>query len=59
MHEVRVYDSKGALKKVISEKVLKDRSDHQIMFPSGYGKRGNKPKPGIPEAPKRKQAKSA
>jgi hypothetical protein len=45
MHEVRVYDSSGALKKVISEKSLKARADRQILFPGGYAKGKNKAKP--------------
>ncbi len=59
MHEVRVYDSSGSLKKVISEKALKARADHQILFPSAYGKGGKKAKPQTLPAKKSKQAKSA
>jgi len=59
MHEVRVYDSSGSLKKVISEKALKARSDHQILFPSAYGKGGKKAKPQIIPDKKDSQAKSA
>ena len=59
MHEVRVYDSSGALKKVISEKTLKARADRQILFPGGYskGKKKADPQP-IPEK-NSKQAKLA
>ena len=59
MHEVRVYDSMGALKKVISEKTLKARADRQILSPGGYGKGGKKAKPQPLPAKKRRQAKSA
>ncbi len=59
MHEVRVYDSTGALKKVISEKTLKARADHQILFPSAYGKGGKKAKPQTLPAKKRRPAKLA
>jgi hypothetical protein len=60
MHEVRVYDSSGALKKVISEKTLKARADKQILFPGGYSKGKNKakPQPPIPDK-KSDQAKLA
>jgi hypothetical protein len=60
MHEVRVYDSSGALKKVISEKTLKARADRQILFPGGYSKGGKKakPQPPIPDK-KSNQAKLA
>jgi hypothetical protein len=60
MHEVRVYDSSGALKKVISEKTLKARADRQVLFPGGYakGKKKAKPQPPIP-AKKSSQAKLA
>lgn len=59
MHEVRVYDSSGALKKVISEKTLKARADQQILFPGGYSKGGKKAKPQPIPAKKSTQAKSA
>ena len=59
MHEVRVYDSTGALKKVISEKTLQARADRQILFPAGYRKGGKKAKPQPLPAKKRTQAKSA
>lgn len=60
MHEVRVYDSSGALKKVISEKTLKARADQQILFPGGYAKNQKKakPQPVVP-AKKNSEAKSA
>jgi len=38
MFEVKVYDSSGNLKKVISEKALNKRSDKQINSPSLYRK---------------------
>lgn len=58
MHEVRVYDSSGTLKKVISEKTLKARADRKILFPGGYAKGGKKAKPQPVSAPKGKQAKT-
>jgi len=60
MHEVRVYDSSGALKKVISEKTLKARADRQVLFPGGYakGRKKAKPQPPVP-AKKSSQAKLA
>ena len=45
MHEVKVYDSSGNLKKVISVKALNKRSDKQIQSPSLYNKRGRSAKP--------------
>jgi hypothetical protein len=45
MHEVKVYDSSGNLKKVISVKALTKRSDQQIQTPSLYNKKGRKAKP--------------
>ena len=59
MHEVRVYDSSGALKKVISEKTLKARADRQALFPGGYAKGKKKAKPQIIPAKKSTQAKLA
>ena len=60
MHEVRVYDSAGALKKIISEKTLKARADRQILFPGGYAKGRRKAKPQLPiPAKKSTQAKLA
>ncbi len=59
MHEVRVYDSSGALKKVISEKTLKARADRQILFPGGYSKGGKKAKPQPIIDKKSTQVKSA
>ena len=42
MHEVKVYDHTGNLKKVISVKALKKRSDLIIESPTLYRKsRGN------------------
>jgi hypothetical protein len=45
MHEVKVYDSLGKLKKIISVKSLTKRSDQQINSPSLYVKKGRKAKP--------------
>jgi hypothetical protein len=59
MHEVRVYDSSGALKKVISEKTLKARADRQVLFPGGYAKGRKKTKPQPIPAKKSTQAKLA
>lgn len=47
MNEVRVYDSNGKLKKVISEAALNERSDQQIKFPSMYNRKKAK-KPATP-----------
>lgn len=47
MHEVKVYDSSGNLKKIISVKTLTKRSDQQIKSPSLYNKKGRKAKPMI------------
>ena len=47
MHEVKVYDSSGKLKKVISVKALTKRSDQQINSPSLYIKKGRKAKPSV------------
>ena len=47
MHEVKVYDSSGKLKKVISVKTLTTRSDQQINSPSLYIKKGRKAKPSV------------
>jgi len=38
MHEVRIYDNSGKLKKVVSVKNLNKRSDMQINSPSLYKK---------------------
>jgi len=38
MHEVKVYDSAGNLKKVISVKKLNERSDRLFNTPSLYQK---------------------
>ena len=59
MHEVRVYDSSGALKKVISEKTLKARADRQVLFPGGYAKNKKKSKPQTLPAKKTSRAKLA
>ena len=42
MHEVKVYDSSGKLKTIISVKALTRRSDQQINSPSLYIKKGRK-----------------
>jgi len=44
MHEVKVYDSSGKLKKVISVKSLKIRSSKQLETPAMFlrNKRGRK-----------------
>ena len=47
MHEVKVYDSSGKLKKIISVKALTKRSDQQINSPSLYIKKGRKAKPSV------------
>ncbi len=38
MHEVKIYDSSGNLKKVISVKSLNIRSNKQLEFPSLFKK---------------------
>jgi len=45
MHEVKVYDSSGKLKKVISTQTLNIRSKQQLETPSMFlrNKRGRKP----------------
>jgi hypothetical protein len=45
MHEVKVYDSSGKLKKVISSKALDTRSNQQIETPSMFrrSKKGKMP----------------
>ena len=52
MHEVRVFDGSGNLKKVISVKTLNKRTDKQISTPSFYNKKGRKVKPLVQEVPK-------
>lgn len=44
MHEVKVYDGAGNLKKVISVKKLTERSDKLFNTPSLYQKGSKKPK---------------
>jgi hypothetical protein len=44
MHEVKVYDGAGNLKKVISVKKLTERSDRLFNTPSLYQKGSKKPK---------------
>jgi hypothetical protein len=45
MHEVKVYDSSGKLKKVISTQTLNIRSKQQLETPEMFlrSKRGKKP----------------
>ena len=45
MHEVKVFDSSGKLKKVISTQTLNIRSKQQLETPSMFlrNKRGRKP----------------
>ena len=43
MHEVKVYDAAGNLKKVISVKKLTERSDRLFNTPSLYQKGSKKP----------------
>ena len=52
MHEVKVFDSSGNLKKVISVKTLNKRTDKQISSPSFYNKKGRKVKPLVQEGVK-------
>jgi hypothetical protein len=52
MHEVKVFDGTGNLKKVISVKALNKRTDNQINSPSFYNKKGRKVKPLVQESPK-------
>ena len=49
MHEVKVFDSSGNLKKVISVKTLNKRTEKQISSPSFYNKKGRKVKPLVQE----------
>ena len=66
MHEVKVFDSSGKLKKVISVKSLQKRSLEIIEKPSLFRKKGGPGKPGKTPAqppvaekiPVRKAAKS-
>jgi len=44
MHEVKVFDGAGNLKKVISVKKLTERSDELFKTPSLYQKGSKKPK---------------
>tara|TARA_B100001964_G_scaffold104916_2_gene117128 strand:- start:2242 stop:2418 length:177 start_codon:yes stop_codon:yes gene_type:complete len=49
MHQVKVYDGSGNLKKVISVKALNKRSDNLIESPSQYRRnRGNAKPPAAP-----------
>jgi len=63
MHEVKVFDSSGKLKKVISVKSLQKRSLEIIEKPSLFRKKGGPGKPGktpaqpvVEKAPVRKAA---
>jgi len=48
MHEVKVYDGAGNLKKVISVKKLTERSNQLFNTPSLYQKGSKKPKSPMP-----------
>ena len=52
MHEVKVFDSSGNLKKIISVKTLNKRTEKQINSPSFYNKKGRKVKPFVQEGGK-------
>jgi hypothetical protein len=43
MNPVKVYDSSGSLKKIISSKELKKRADMLIINPMQYRKTNKKP----------------
>ena len=43
MNEVKIYDSSGTLKKIISSKELKKRTDILITNPMQYRKSNKKP----------------
>jgi hypothetical protein len=45
MHEVKVYDSDGKLKKVIPVKTLNQREDRKVEFPDMFRKNKRNPKP--------------
>ena len=45
MHEVKVFDASGNLKKIISIETLNKRTVKQINSPSFYNKKGRKVKP--------------
>ena len=45
MHEVKVFDASGNLKKVISIETLNKRTERQIHSPDFYNKKGRKVKP--------------
>jgi len=51
MHEVKVFDSSGKLKKVISIRSLNNRSNKQLETPALFlkNKRGRKTLPKLPE----------
>tara|TARA_B100000676_G_scaffold235116_1_gene234791 strand:- start:427 stop:621 length:195 start_codon:yes stop_codon:yes gene_type:complete len=45
MHEVKVFDASGNLKKIISIETLNKRTERQINSPYFYNKKGRKVKP--------------
>jgi len=49
MHEVKVFDASGNLKKIISIETLNKRTERQINSPSFYNKKGRKVKPLVQE----------
>lgn len=53
MHEVKVYDNSGKLKKVISIKALNIRSTKQLETPSMFrkNKKGRMPSPKTTKSP--------
>ncbi|QPJ63870.1 MAG: hypothetical protein G3M78_02630 [Candidatus Nitrohelix vancouverensis] len=51
MHEVKVYDGSGKLKKVISVKQLNVRSEKQLESPSFFGRNKKAGKPADNESP--------
>lgn len=50
MHEVRVYDDSGKLKKIISVKELKKRADLQVESPMMFKKNRPAAKPEVPDS---------
>ena len=46
MHQVKIYDNSGNLKKVVSVKTLQKRSDKLIECPSLFRKTNPNSKPG-------------
>lgn len=51
MHEVKVYDSLGNLKKVISVKKLNIRSEKQLEFPALFKKNKKTGRPLVKPTP--------